>query len=284
MTNPNRPLRGCLAVIAVVAISGIFGLLTILSVLVGPSDQRHGYAFLFSFTLIAGGVLTVFSLAEVEVKVLSEADRLIVSAEPIKENSDSRDTLTGAAWNGDWSKVKLLLDSGADVNQVNGNGQTALDLARARRDRQLVNLLLSHGAIQLGAKNSDDERQGLGWSGMPGLKETHTELKKRGAIATVSEPLVSAELQPVLDAGDIHKFITTASKERIILAHADSAEVFRFFNAIRYGQVENVRQAASANPLLVLAKDAHGNTPVMVAEQEDNTELRTFFKACLTAT
>jgi hypothetical protein len=32
------------------------------------------------------------------------------------------------------------------VNQVNSQGQTALDLARSRKDKQLINLLLSHGA------------------------------------------------------------------------------------------------------------------------------------------
>ena len=93
-----------------------------------------------------GGIWTFFPAMDGEDKVLSEADQLTISAEQIKENSDSRDTLTGAAWNGDWSKVKLLLEGGADVNQANSMGQTALDLARARGDKQLINLLLSHGA------------------------------------------------------------------------------------------------------------------------------------------
>lgn len=158
MTEPNRPLRGCLTIL----VAGIFGLLAILSLFVGPPDQRHGYAFLFWIAVIVGGIWTFFPVMDGGDKVLSEADRLTISAERIKENSDNRDTLTGAAWNGDWSKVKLLLEGGADVNQANSKEQTALDLARARGDKQLINLLLSHGATQFCAKKSDDEMHELG--------------------------------------------------------------------------------------------------------------------------
>lgn len=153
MTKSISSLPGCLAIL----VGGIFGLLAILSVIVGPSDQRHGLLFLFWIFVIVGGIWMIFSVIGGGDEIFSEADRLIVSAKHIKENTDSRDTLTGAAWNGDWSKVKLMLDGGADVNQANSQGQTALDLARARRDKQLINLLLSHGA-----KNSGDEMHGLG--------------------------------------------------------------------------------------------------------------------------
>jgi hypothetical protein len=120
----------------------------------GSQSKSHG-----ALTLVA--FISYWILTKKE-KVLTEADRLVGSAERIRENNDSRDTLTGAAWNGDLSIVKLLLEGGVDVNQVNSKGQTALDLARARGDKQLINLLLSHGATRFGSKNNDDGMHGLG--------------------------------------------------------------------------------------------------------------------------
>jgi hypothetical protein len=120
----------------------------------GSQSKNHGALILVAF-------VSYWILTKRE-RVLTEADRLVVSAERIRENNDSPDTLTGAAWNGDLAKVRLLLEGGADVNQVNSKGQTALDLARARRDKQLINLLLSHGATQFGSKKNDDGMHGLG--------------------------------------------------------------------------------------------------------------------------
>ncbi|MFT3848916.1 MAG: hypothetical protein QM739_09610 [Propionivibrio sp.] len=90
-----------------------------------------------------------------------------------------------------------------------------------------------------------------------------------------------AELRPTLEALDIQKFIATASKNQIRNAHADQTSVSRFFNAIRYGQIAVVRKAVSASPLLILAKDVYGNTPIYVAKQEGNIELESFFNECL---
>ena len=42
--------------------------------------------------------------------------------------------------------VKLALDLGVDVNAVNTDGRTALDVARASKLESIVNLLVSHGA------------------------------------------------------------------------------------------------------------------------------------------
>jgi hypothetical protein len=125
-----------------------------LFVVLGSQSKSHG-----ALTLVA---LVSYWILTKKDKVLSEADRLVSSAESIKVNDDSSDSLTGAAWNGHLSKVKFLLEGGADVNQVNSKGQTALDLARARGDKQLINLLLNHGATQFGGKKSDDEICGLG--------------------------------------------------------------------------------------------------------------------------
>lgn len=89
------------------------------------------------------------------------------------------------------------------------------------------------------------------------------------------------ELTAILEVPDIRKFLAIASKNRIISAQADNAEVCRFFNAIRYGEVAKVRQILSNNPLLILTKDVCGNTAITVAENENNVELLAFFRACL---
>lgn len=75
--------------------------------------------------------------------VADQISELINTAPSIKENHDDPDSLTGAAWHGKWATVKKLIAEGADVNKPNSAGHTALDLARARRDKELVRLLLT---------------------------------------------------------------------------------------------------------------------------------------------
>jgi hypothetical protein len=55
-------------------------------------------------------------------------------------------SLHDAVWNGSWGTAKRLLQQGAEVNQVNPKGKTALDIARARDDKQIIDLLLTYGA------------------------------------------------------------------------------------------------------------------------------------------
>ena len=108
----------------------------------------------------------------------------------------------------------------------------------------------------------------------------HREIRKEEQLPVESHD-PSTESITVLEASDVRKFITTASEKRIRLAHADRASVSRFFNAIRYGQTAVVIKAVSSNPLIVLAKDDYGNTPIEAAKQENNTELEAFFHECL---
>lgn len=42
--------------------------------------------------------------------------------------------------------VKLAIELGADVNAVNTDGRTALDIARASKIESFVNVLIAHGA------------------------------------------------------------------------------------------------------------------------------------------
>lgn len=76
----------------------------------------------------------------------ADIDELIKTAPRIKENDDDPESLTGASWCGKWSTVNSLIVNGADVNQKNNSGNSALDLARARGDKEIVRLLLTHHA------------------------------------------------------------------------------------------------------------------------------------------
>ena len=42
--------------------------------------------------------------------------------------------------------VELLITAGADVNAVNLRGQTALDLAESKEQKEIADLLRKHGA------------------------------------------------------------------------------------------------------------------------------------------
>lgn len=71
---------------------------------------------------------------------LSELKRLRDSFKP--------ESLHDAAMNSHWTKVSRLLKEGADVNQINAEGKTALDIARTRRDRQIIRILIENGATE----------------------------------------------------------------------------------------------------------------------------------------
>jgi len=92
---------------------------------------------------------------------------------------------------------------------------------------------------------------------------------------------IPAESRPILEPADVRKFLAAASSHSIRLAHTDKAAINHFFNAIRYGQIDHVRKSVSDIPLLMLARDASGNTPLEVALQEQNTKLLNFFKSCM---
>lgn len=99
--------------------------------------------------------------------------------------------------------------------------------------------------------------------------------------AAFTESIVPIQSLRILDATDVRKCIAKASIEEINLAQADCGQVSRFFNAIRYGETAVVREAVSVCPLLVLTRDAYGNSSIDAATQEKNSELLDFFKACL---
>ena len=130
----------------------------------------------------------------------------------------------------------------------------------------------------------EGKRYGTSGSTSASLASRRPERRPEASCAAIDKGEGSentqTELIPVLDAADIRKIAATASKEQAISVLADSNAICRLFNAIRYGQVETVKQALSRDPVLILAKDVYGNSPIDVARQEGNTELLTFIEAC----
>lgn len=134
----------------------------------------------------------------------------------------------------------------------------------------------------------ESERDTPGHQTQPATLNNQSKVEvDNGSVSTLEEKQlahqysVNIESQPILEAADIQKFIATASRNQIRKACADRVSTSRFFNAIRYGEIAMVRKTLSASPLLILAKDAYGNTPIEAAEQEKNTELKDFFENCL---
>lgn len=55
-------------------------------------------------------------------------------------------TIHDAVYEGNWSLVRQLLKEGVDVNQINPEGKTPLEIARERGDDLIIKLLISNGA------------------------------------------------------------------------------------------------------------------------------------------
>lgn len=63
----------------------------------------------------------------------------------IAENDDDPHSVFGTAWSGNSSELSKLLREGADINQRNSKGHSALDLATARGDMATAKMLLQNG-------------------------------------------------------------------------------------------------------------------------------------------
>ena len=81
-------------------------------------------------------------------------EMLLQAGANIEHRNDQGETaLISAAQNGHKEIVQMLLDAGANVNQENADGETALDLTiKLRHKKDLVDLLLEHGALASGIK------------------------------------------------------------------------------------------------------------------------------------
>ncbi len=89
------------------------------------------------------------------------------------------------------------------------------------------------------------------------------------------------ESKPLRELHEIKKIVASATEISIHQTQVDGARISEFFNAIRYGRTAVVRSLISENPLLILTKDAFGNTPHQVADKEENIELKEYFLSIL---
>lgn len=86
-------------------------------------------------------------LVKAEAKVCKHCGRdLPAASRKAADVHGGPDSLHGAAWSGNLAMVSLLIRQGVDVNRRNAEGRTALELARARGDKQIVHLLKANGA------------------------------------------------------------------------------------------------------------------------------------------
>ncbi|GMV56777.1 MAG: hypothetical protein AMXMBFR6_25820 [Betaproteobacteria bacterium] len=83
-------------------------------------------------------------LAQLESERAANAEQL----EQLKRQRDgiAAPELVYAVWNGNWSTASQLLRDGVKPIGRDQDGNTLLDLARKRRDRQMIQLLESYGA------------------------------------------------------------------------------------------------------------------------------------------
>ena len=75
---------------------------------------------------------------------------LAIGADPNQRNEDGETAVIVAAEFGFTPTIELLLDAGADVNAVANNGDTAIKVARYSGGQDTVSLLVARGAIDDG--------------------------------------------------------------------------------------------------------------------------------------
>ena len=86
---------------------------------------------------------------KIEAKLCKHCGKELPAYEPVPApKGPGAVSLHQATWDGSWSTVNRLLNEGADVNQKNEEGRTALELARARGDHVIASLLVTRGATE----------------------------------------------------------------------------------------------------------------------------------------
>jgi hypothetical protein len=82
-----------------------------------------------------------------EAKLCGYCKKELPAINELPNQTKQVEPLHDAVWNGDWATARQLLINGSDVNKINENGDTALELARKRGDKLIIDLLVSHSAI-----------------------------------------------------------------------------------------------------------------------------------------
>lgn len=106
------------------------------------------------------GTSTALTMAKLHLnRAKTEEDKLacqkiITLLEPISvpdtslSTSDISNLLHSAIWNRDLDAVEKLIKDGANLNYSEYGGHSPLELARLREDKEIINLLLFHGATK----------------------------------------------------------------------------------------------------------------------------------------
>ena len=105
--------------------------------------------------VLLGGYLLAFSLLSLPYSTWEWLDMNICSSGPLGDSY-----LQEAAFKGDITQVKKLLDEGHNVNHALGDGETALTSAMRSRRVDVVRLLLAKGA-DVNTENSPSDRTPL---------------------------------------------------------------------------------------------------------------------------
>jgi len=112
------------------------------------------------------------------VKALLDTDSSLISA----RDSDGSTPLHCACWKGHDAVVRLLLDSGADVNAENNNdhwGTTPLHAAAHANQKKIAEMLIAHGA-NIASRNLNN-RTPLDETAFHNARGVADLLKKHGA-------------------------------------------------------------------------------------------------------
>lgn len=127
------------------------------------ADRRQTQLIIASLIIVVGAIFLGFGF------VISQKTSKTESTPLITTPFVSASSLLDAAENGDFDMAYGLLRDGADINQKNAEGKTAVDLAREHGNTRIVDLLLSNGASLQGERSLDVKKMNYKYQGL----ETH---------------------------------------------------------------------------------------------------------------
>ncbi|UJS22666.1 ankyrin repeat domain-containing protein [Thiothrix winogradskyi] len=63
-----------------------------------------------------------------------------------QNNADKIERLHNAVWLQDYDMIKNILENGENINKLDNDGRTALDIANICKNNTIKDFLISHGA------------------------------------------------------------------------------------------------------------------------------------------